>query len=385
MMSILVFAAACVAQHQTVRVSTTEALQLAIRKAEPGTTILIEPGEYRGGISVSNLHGTKDRPIVLAGASPRNPPKFIGGTSGMQLSSVEFLQLQDITFVKAEANGLNIDDGGTIDRPSHHIKLSRIKVAELPKGNHDGIKLSGVDEFEVTNCSLANWGGSGIDMVGCHRGVIRACEFRNGGDNGVQAKGGSSEIVIRKCQFINAGPRGVNLGGSTGSAFFRPSLEKMGKDRYEAKGLVVEGCTFTGSDAAVAFVGVDGAVVRFNTIHNPGRWAMRILQETREAGFVPSRHGSFTDNLIVFKSTNWSAGGVNIGSDTDASSFRFARNFWFCSDAPAQSKPTLPTPEERGTYGVDPLLTVGLDGIVRIGFGSPAANIGAEGFRDASR
>lgn len=370
-----------VPQTETVRVKTSDELQQAVQEAKPGTNILIEPGDYRGGISISNIHGTKDRPIVIAGASPRNPPKLTGGNSAMQLSSVSYIEIQDIIIEKATANGLNIDDGGTITKPSHHIKLSRLIVSELPKGNHDGIKLSGVDDFEVKNCKVAKWGGSGIDMVGCHRGVILECEFRDGGDNAVQAKGGSSEITIRKSQFIDAGQRGVNLGGSTGAAYFRPALDKMGAEKYEAKSITVEGCTFVRGGAAVAFVGVDGADVRFNTIYNPGRWAMRILQETRDSGFVPSRMGVFTDNLIVFTSTNWSASGVNIGPDTDPGSFKFARNFWFCSDEPTRSKPTLPTAEEKGTYGVDPLMMIEPKGMVKVGWGSPAVNVGAQGFR----
>ena len=117
-------------------------------------------------------------------------------------------------------------------------------------------------------------------MVGCHRGEIVACTFRHGdtvGDHGVQAKGGSSDVVIRRCRFEHAGQRAVNLGGSTGLAFFRPKPEG-----YEAKNITVEDCTFDGSMAPIAFVGVDGAIVRHNTIYRPRRWGFRILQETQK-------------------------------------------------------------------------------------------------------
>ena len=104
-----------------------------------------------------------------------------------------------------------------------------------PTGNRDGIKLSGVDDFRVEGCTVERWGsgGSGIDMVGCHRGEIVGCTFRHGdttGDSGVQAKGGSRDVVIRRCRFEHAGQRAVNLGGSTGLAFFRPKPEG-----YEAR------------------------------------------------------------------------------------------------------------------------------------------------------
>jgi hypothetical protein len=106
--------------------------------------------------------------------------------------------------------------------------------------------------------------------------------------------------------------------------------------------------------AAVAFVGVDGSVVRSNTIYRPKRWALRILQETREPGFVPSRRGVFTDNVIVFHSSEWAEGGVNIGPNTAPDTFQFARNWWYCLDQPDRSKPRLPVPEVDGVYGKPP-------------------------------
>lgn len=177
-----------------------------------------------------------------------------------------------------------------------------------------------MDDFRVESCTVERWGdrGSGIDMVGCHPGKIAGCTFRHGdreGDSGVQAKGRSADILVLACRFEHAGQRAVNLGGSTGLPFFRP--EPQG---YEAKGITVEDCAFVGSPAPVAFVGVDGAVVRHNTIYRPRRWAFRILQETRGPEFVPSRDGHFTDNLIAFRSGEMTAPG-NIGPDTAPGTF----------------------------------------------------------------
>jgi hypothetical protein len=124
-----------------------------------------------------------------------------------------------------------------------------------------------------------------------------------------------------------------------------------GGEHAEARNLVVEGNTFIGSMVPVAFVGVDGAIVRFNTIERPGRWALRILQENKAPGFVPCRNGQFTDNTIVFDSNRWSEGGVNQGGGIASETFRFARNWWYCADRPDRSRPRLPTPEVDGTYG----------------------------------
>ena len=65
--------------------------------------------------------------------------------------------------------------------------------------------------------------------------------------------------------------------------YFRPPIGSA--PHPEARDITVEGNTILGSEAAIAFVGVDGAIVRFNTIHVPHKWAIRILQESAGPGF----------------------------------------------------------------------------------------------------
>lgn len=369
-----------------VTVRTAAEFRGAVSSATPGTRILLASGPYPGGFSFVALRGTAAAPIVIAAADPENPPLIEGGANGIQLSDPEFVELQDLVFAGASGNGLNIDDGGTFDTPAHDVVLRRLRVRDVgPTGNRDGIKLSGVKNFRVESCVVERWGtgGSAIDMVGCHQGLIVSNVFRHlpgtaaESGSGVQAKGGSRDIVIRRNRFEHAGSRAVNLGGSTGREFFRPPLV-AGEEHWEARDLTVEGNTFVGALSPVAFVGVDTAVVRFNTFYLPQRWLIRILQETTGADFVPCRRGSFTDNLVAFDSRQWSAGGVNVGPGTAASTFQFARNWWYCLDAPARSRPTLPVAETGGTYGISPEFRQADQGDLRLVPGSPAGAVGAE-------
>ncbi|HEX8311115.1 MAG TPA: right-handed parallel beta-helix repeat-containing protein, partial [Chthoniobacteraceae bacterium] len=243
-------------------------------------------------------------------------------------------------------------------------------------------------------CVIERWGiesGGGIDMVGCHNGLITGNRFRhdadpaNTGGTGIQAKGGTRNIIIRQNSFEHAGARSLNIGGSTGMQFFRPPLDQWpkGEPRYEASDITVEGNTFIGSTAPFAFVGVDRAVVRDNTIYMPGKWALRILQETKEPGFVACRGGTVRNNIFVFRSDQWGEGGVNIGPDTAPDTFRFSSNLWFCIDRPEASQPRLPVAEEGGIYGIDPQFTAPEAGDLRLRSGSPAAGKGAAAFRPA--
>ena len=88
--------------------------------------------------------------------------------------------------------------------------------------------MSGVDFFEIRNCTFLNGaaGGSGIDMVGCHEGLIKSNRFEKQGSNSIQAKGCSKNIRIENNFFRNGGQRTLNLGGSTNLMLFRPIVAR---------------------------------------------------------------------------------------------------------------------------------------------------------------
>jgi hypothetical protein len=374
----------------THRVSNTEQFNQAVGSAKPGDRILLNPGEYGNNYFFRDVYGTADHPITIAAALPNRPPRLVGKNTPLHFSGASYLELRDLVISGSNENGLNIDDGGNPDKPAHHITLRNIRIQDVgPKGNVDGIKLSGVDDFQVVDCTVERWGsnGSAIDMVGCHHGSIVGCTFRKGGENAVQTKGASSEITIRNCKFEDAGDRAVNIGGITADDAFRPRLKTFPMNgRYEAKDIVVEGCTFIRGEAAVAFVGVNGAVVRFNTIYLPEKYAMRILQERpTSAGFVPSRNGVFENNVVVFRSDKWADGGINIGPDTAPKTFRFNGNLWYCEDKPERSEPRLPTAETKGMVGKNPMFIDPARGDFGFGPDSPARGRGAHALPEKDR
>lgn len=356
LMLLTVQATLSAADQKPVAVADDASFRLALSAAKPGTRITVAPGRYRGGIFAEGLHGTAEAPIVIEAADPKNKPIFEGGAAGLHLRGPRHLVLRNLAVRGQSGNGLNIDDGGRRDS-AHHVTLENVEVSDVgPRGNTDAIKLSGLDDVVVRNCRVEGWGGEGIDMVGCHRMLIEGCTFTGkqgfGQTIAVQAKGGSSNVTVRRCNFLNAAQRGVNIGGSTGREHFRPNDAK-----YEAKEITVEGCRFVGCMSPVAFVGVDGAVFRYNTLYHPDRWAVRILQENTEPGMVPSRNGRFERNLIVYSRAQVRAVS-NVGGNTEPATFRFADNLWHCDDAPNRSRPDLPAAETNGVYDIDPKVTL---------------------------
>ncbi|HTQ10037.1 MAG TPA: right-handed parallel beta-helix repeat-containing protein [Fimbriimonadaceae bacterium] len=351
---LLPFLALALIPQPVVQVGDLGSLRAALSQAKPGTKISVAAGDYDGGLYATGLSGTAAAPIVIAGADPKNPPKFHGA---IQFQAGSYLEFDDLAIVGVTGNAIGIDDGGVREKPSSHIALRGLRITQSLGAGSSGIKMAGVDDFRIEDCAVDGFAGCGIDMVGCHHGTIENCRFEQGGGVAVQAKGASFDVAIRKCRFVDYGASGVNIGQSTGIPFFRPSLDKLpAGSRFEAKSITVEGCTFKGGAVPFAFAGADGGFVRFNTIYEPSKWAIRILQETATPDFVPCRNGRFEDNIVVFRSDRWFEGGVNVGPKTAPETFRFARNWWYCNDKPDRSRPTLPTAEEGGSYGQDPMV-----------------------------
>ena len=329
-------------------VRDADSLRTTLRGLKPGDTLKIAPGDYPGGHHVSNV-----AKLTIEALNPKTPPHFKGGANGWQFSRCADLTLRNLRVSGQTGNGLNLDDGGDLTSPVTGITLDHLEISDIgPSGNHDGIKCSGLDKLTIRDCTVSGWGGQGIDFVGCHHSLITGCRFigKEGftASAAVQLKGGTSDVIVEKCRFTNAGERPLNLGGSTGMPYFRPQGAK-----YEAARLIARDNVIEGSLCAAAFVGVDGAEFSGNTILFPKKWIFRVLQETREQGFVPCQNVVVRGNRIVFRRSQVQIE-VNVGEGTKPESFRFEKNQWFAEDKPSSSKPKLPAAEQEGIYGTDP-------------------------------
>ncbi len=344
-------------------------IDAALKAAKPGDKVVIHAGAYPGGTFASNLQGTAAQPIMITGAPGEAKPHIQGGAEGLHLTDPTYLIVQELEISGQTANAMNVDDGATAATPAHHLVFRGLKIHDVASGNHDGLKMSGVDDAFVLDSEFEKIGGQMVDMVGCHRVTVARCKFKNGESVGVQMKGGCVDNVVTRNWFENAGPRAVNMGGSTGLEFFRPSDAK-----YEAARLNVNANVFIGGDTPLAYVGCDECVAMNNTILRPTRWAARILQETVDpARFVPSRNGRFVNNIVVV-GPGISGETVNVGANTEPTSFVFSNNVWFHTADP-MFRPMLPVMDVAPIYA-DPKLAGTND--PHLTAGSPAAGKGKE-------
>jgi len=149
-----------------------------------GDTVIILNGVYSDGSQfLENVNGTEAAPIVIKAAT-LHEAVFQGGTEAIHLIDCSYIIIDGLVIEQQTGNGINIDDGGDYSTPAHHITIMNCLFRDMNvSGNRDLLKLSGLDDFLIKNCQFidGSGGGSGIDMVGCHHGVIEDCFFDNAG------------------------------------------------------------------------------------------------------------------------------------------------------------------------------------------------------------
>lgn len=349
-------------------------LDAALQVVTPGDTILVHGGTYAGGLFAENIQGTADAWITIMAATGE-VVIFDGGTNAWQFSDGAYLDIRGFVFENQTGNGLNFDDGGTYNTPAHHIRFTGCSFQNInANGNNDLLKLSGLDSFEIVQCTFLNGaeGGSGIDMVGCHEGQVKQCQFLNQGSNSIQMKGGTRNITVERNFFKFGGERTLNIGGSTGLPFFRPI-----NATYEAADIRVYSNVFIGSVAPIAFVGAINCAVVNNTIYLPTKWVLRILQETVDTTrFAPCGNNDFINNIIYIN--NLVSVECNIGPNTDPGSFLFSNNMWFKENDPSWSGPVLPVEDMNSLNGEDPLFRDAENDDFSLFFGSLAIAAGLD-------
>ncbi len=91
-----------------------------LRRLQPGDRLLLEPGDYRRGLPLSNLSGSTAQPIIIEAFDPATPPRFIArpGANTVSLVDVRHLVLRHLEFdgrnlpvdaIKAEGHSRHAD------------------------------------------------------------------------------------------------------------------------------------------------------------------------------------------------------------------------------------------------------------------------------------
>lgn len=354
-------------------------IEQAVAAAGPSTRIVVREGTYDAVGSISP-QGEEGRPIKIEGEGDVIIDAGGSGNTGWSMSDPRYVVIEGFTIMNSGVHGMNIDDGGTYETPGEFLVLRDITIPSAGSGgNNDCIKMSGIDDFWVLNSDVAGCDrGEIIDMVGCHRGVIANNAFASPVGNGVQAKGGSSDTIVANNVFTDIPGRAVNAGGSTGLEFFRPIDAPFEAARIRVvSNLFIRGGTESGTP--IAFVGCDACEFLNNTVIEPSGWMARILQETVDARFVPSRDGVFANNIVVVNIADLRSW-FNVGTNTAPDTFRFTNNLWFALDDDGFTGPLYSggIPNGMNDIVLDPMMVDRAGGDYRLMDESPAIGAGTD-------
>ena len=377
-----------------------------------GDTIILLPGTYPHettfiGFDTYFRGKDEDNPLVIMGdpeaVAQGNKPVYDGqfdsayGTAipitqyysnnHLAVDDAQYLVFRNIKFKDFYYYGMNIDDGGENSRatPAHHIIIDSCDFETGIGHFRHGLKMSGVDNFEVMNCTFVGIRYNCIDGVGIHDGhihdnIFRDCQTGLNEGNGVMCKGGSRDVLVEKNIFRNLSIYGVQIGQTTDAHLVRPPYGELDADGeimdYEAKDIDVFRNIFINVSTPIKWDCARGGRVYQNTFYTPqdytdpfGASRMLVINQihTHWDGFelVQCRDGEFRNNVIYFGRTEGYPNNRVVwvqNPDTQPETFVFSNNLWYCHADPDNSIPDWETleglygsPQHFNDYAGDPL------------------------------
>ncbi|WP_436762655.1 right-handed parallel beta-helix repeat-containing protein, partial [Streptosporangium sp. V21-05] len=317
----------------TVDVSTSAQLVAALAGAQPGQTIRLAAGEYRGAFATQRA-GTASAPITLTGPSgavlvndgpsgtaPSCPAPGNGWDSGygLWLYGAPYWKLTGFT-VKDSKKGIVLDN-------SHHVTIDRVHVhhtedeaVHFRRSSSDGV----IQNSRIDNTGLVQPGygegvyiGSANSNWSCHGnsgGVDRSDRVRvldnvigpNVAAEHIDVKEGTFDGVIRGNTFDGRGISGQNSADSWIDAKGIGYLIEGNTGTFSSPGTFVNGYETHNPATTPSFANGCGNVWRANRsdLGGVGAYAIRITSTSKCAGNLNVVYSSNTVTNAVSGLTN---------------------------------------------------------------------------------
>ena len=121
-----------------------------LSRLEPGDTLLLQPGVYKKGLPVHQLHGNKDKPIIIMGSANGPLPVFSArpGHNTISIINASYIVIRNL---ELDGQGIAVDGvkcEGHADW-AHHITLENLVI----KGHDNNQQTVGIS----TKCPAWNW------------------------------------------------------------------------------------------------------------------------------------------------------------------------------------------------------------------------------------
>lgn len=216
------------------------AWHLTAAEAKPGDQILLEKGFHISG-RIEDLHGTRERPIVIRGADPRLPSAIACDETGIELIRCSWIRLENLYFINPTSAAIVIDgspavheatspssgagdpeaqagaDASTDARPDVSIAIAACRIGtsrEFP--GMDGIRVRHARNVGIAQCQFDDWSRAAVLIEDASAVVITRCAFLPQGawhrPFGVRIVGDSRFIAVHQSTFERGMATGVQAG-----------------------------------------------------------------------------------------------------------------------------------------------------------------------------
>ena len=149
-----------------------QSLQFGFDQAQPGQTIYLLDGEYRGETEPGRAHyvmfnsGTRAEPITIAAAPGHQPTLIANAGNGLSIRG-DFVTVDGLTVRGENFDADNSYGWGILIRESHHVRVLNSEVSDMAVGGISSVESSSLEIAGNTIYGNSFWGteqGSGISM-----------------------------------------------------------------------------------------------------------------------------------------------------------------------------------------------------------------------------
>lgn len=319
-------------------------------RAQPGDEIILMPGNHRP-VTLSNLTGAPGNPIIIRGLDPNRPPTIVAKRRGIVLHKPKYVIIQDIIITGATLTGILVDNqipdpaeffnppAQTQQEPwDANVIFRNVTVLKTgPEGRRHAIELRGLRDVRIIDCKFEGWGGSALEIVGCHNVLVEKCKFMELEDfsqyHAIQIRAGSTRVNITNCQFDVDCEGVVSIGAVSRRNDFCPSIPTNAKalSQYEARHVQLQHCTFNKGMFPIAMLHADDCLIRNNTFIRPRSAVLGVTHITDVSVVAVANRGIFGGNLIV-----WEPGDITryiyFSQRIDKTTFAIEQNLWWSGE-----------------------------------------------------
>ncbi|MEE9131345.1 MAG: right-handed parallel beta-helix repeat-containing protein [Phycisphaerales bacterium] len=332
--------------------------ELAAR-VHPGDEIILMPGRHRPA-TLDRLQGKQGKPITIRALDPERPSVIEASRYGLVLHKPQHVVIENIIITGATICGLLVDDldSTAAQNPTEpalsaprkpwraNLVIRNVSVTNTgPQGKRHAIELSGLQDVRIHDVHIEGWGGSGLELIGCHGVTVESCRFIAREDysqlHAIQIRAGSERVNIMQCHFQGISEAVVMVGGLSKLREFRPEIppDADSRSHYEARFVQLQRCTFLGGACPIVLAHCDDTLMRNSTFIRPRHAVLCTTSEQTDHRIAPARRAIFGGNLLV-----WEPGDlrrlVDIAPADDAQSFVFEESLWWSTE-PAEQRARL--------------------------------------------